>query len=220
MVSILFEESVRIPADITDLESFRRWARSEEFPERGWLSYLRGEIWVDLSMEQLFTHNLVKTCFTVVLGGLVEAGKRGYFFSDRARLSNPDVDLSTEPDGVFVSYASVEELRVRFLEGKEGHVEIVGSPDMVLEVVSSKSVRKDTQVLRGLYWEAGIPEYWLVDARGARPRFDLLRRGRRGYTSTRPQGGWLRSGVFGQSFRLTQQPDPLGHPHYTLEAQP
>ncbi len=220
MVPIMFEESVRIPADIVDLESFRRWARSEEFPEQGWLSYLRGEIWVDLSMEQLFTHNLVKTCFTVVLGGLVEASKRGYFFSDRARLSNPDVDLSTEPDGVFVSYTTVEGLRVRFLEGKEGHVEIVGSPDMVLEVVSSKSVRKDTQVLRGLYWEAGIPEYWLVDARGKTPRFDLLRRGRRGYTATRPQEGWLRSGVFGQSFRLTQQPDPLGHPHYTLAVQP
>jgi Uma2 family endonuclease len=221
MVPILLEEKVRIPPDIVDLESFRRWARSEQFPERGWFSYLNGEIWVELSMEQLFTHNQVKTRYTVVVGGLVEDGKLGYFFADRALLSNPDVDLSTEPDGVFVSYGAVRDLRVRFLEGaRAGHVEIVGSPDMVLEVVSEHSVRKDTRVLRRLYWEAGIPEYWLVDARGEAARFDLLRRGRRGYTAVRPQDGWLRSGVFERSFRLQSSADPLGHPHYTLEMRP
>jgi len=70
MVPILFEESVRIPADIVDLETFRHWARSEEFPDHGRFSYLRGEMWVDLSQEQLFSHNQVKTRFTAALYGL------------------------------------------------------------------------------------------------------------------------------------------------------
>ena len=87
---------------------------------------------------------------------------------------------------------------------------------MVLEVVSAKSVTKDTVTLRRLYWEAGVPEYWLIDARGAAPCFDLLRRMGRGYTATRKQSGWVRSGVFNRSFQLTQQADPLGHPQYSL----
>ena len=46
---------------------------------------------------------------------------------------------------------------------------------MVLEVVSDGSVRKDTVVLRRAYWEAGVREYWLVDARRDPPSFDILR---------------------------------------------
>jgi Uma2 family endonuclease len=220
MVPIILEETCQIPADIVDLEAFRRWARSDEFPEHGWFSYLKGELWVDLSMEQLFTHNQVKTQFTIIVGSLVGEGKLGYFFSDRVLFTSLDADLGTEPDGLFVSYDAVRDLRVRFVEGKKkGYVEVEGSPEMVLEVVSDKSVQKDTKVLRQLYWAAEIPEYWLVDARSEVVRFDILRRGRRGYTAMRAQDGWLRSGVFGRSFRLTQQADPLGHPRYTLEGR-
>jgi Uma2 family endonuclease len=220
MVPIIIEEEYQIPAGIVDLESFRRWAYSDDFPEHGRFSYLAGKIWVDLSMEQLFTHNRVKTRLSAVLDNLVEEAQLGYFFSDGVLLSNLDVDLSTEPDGLFISYDAVAELRARFVEGaKQGFVEVVGSPDMVLEVVSDKSVQKDTKVLRQLYWAAEIPEYWLVDARGETVRFDLLRRGRRGYAATRSQDGWLRSAVFGRSFRLSQRADPLGHPHYTLEVR-
>jgi Uma2 family endonuclease len=220
MVPILLEEGCQIPASVVDLESFRRWARSDEFPDQGRFSYLAGEIWVDLSMEQLFSHIQVKAEFTIVLGSLIKGGQQGYFFPDGTLFSNPDVDLSTEPDGLFASYDAVRDLRVRFTEGaKKGYVEVVGSPEMVLEVVSDRSVQKDTKVLRQLYWAAEIPEYWLVDARGEAIRFDILRRGRRGYTATRAQDGWLRSGVFGHSFRLGQQPDPLGNPHYKLDVR-
>ena len=74
---------------------------------------------------------------------------------------------------------------------------------MVLEVVSDSSVRKDKRILPDLYWRAGIPEYWLVDARGKSPEFTIFKHGREGYTPTRPQrGGWLKSDVFGRSFRL------------------
>jgi Uma2 family endonuclease len=222
MVSIILTEAgqVQIPAEVVDLESFRRWARSDEFPEHGRFSYLAGNLWVDLSMEQLFSHNRIKTQFTIVLGGLVEGGGLGYFFSDGVLFSNLDADLSTEPDAAFASYEAVQDLRVRFIEGKKkGYVEVVGSPEMVLEVVSDTSLQKDTRILRELYWTAEIAEYWLVDVRGEAVRFDILRRGKRGYTATRAQAGWLHSGVFGRSFRFTQQADPLGHPRYTLEVE-
>ncbi len=221
MSVIVIEDKVRIPAGLDSLEAFRRWARSHDFPERGRYAYLNGELWVDLSMEQLFTHNLVKTQFTIDLGSLVRAAGLGYFFSDGTLLSNVDADLSTEPDGTFVSYAAIRDGRVRLTEGStEGYVELEGAPDMVLEVVSASSVRKDTETLRDLYRRVGIPEYWLVDVRGEKPVFDLLHHTSRGYTATRRQaGGWLRSAVFGRSFRLSQGTDPLGHPQYQVEVR-
>lgn len=218
MNEIVIEDKVRIPDGLNTLERFRRWARSDKFPERGRYAYLHGEVWVDLSMEQLFTHNSVKTRFTVVLGELVDSAGLGYFFSDGTLLGNVEADLSTEPDTTFVAYETMRDERVRLIEGAaEGFVELEGTPDMVLEVVSTTSVRKDTVTLRDLYWRAGIAEYWLVDARGEEPEFNLLRHTARGYAATRRQAdGWLRSAVFGRSFRLTRQNDPLGHPQYVV----
>jgi len=88
---------------------------------------------------------------------------------------------------------------------------------MVLEVVSSKSVRKDTQVLRRLYWKAGIAEYWLVDARKEAARFEISTARKPRYTATRPRDGWLWSDVLRPLVRLGEQADPLGHPRYTLD---
>ena len=65
---IVIEDRVRIPSGLNSLEAYRQWARSDEYPERGRFSYLNGEMWVDLSMGQLFSHNGVKTQFTVILG--------------------------------------------------------------------------------------------------------------------------------------------------------
>jgi Uma2 family endonuclease len=217
MSTIVIADQVRIPSWVNDLESFRRWSRSSDYPERGSLSILDGEIWVDTSREQLFTHNQVKTEFAVVLGGIAEREERGYFFSDRALLSNENANLSTEPDGTFCSFRAIEEKRVSLVEGlEEGHVEIEGAPDMVLEVVSRYSVHKDTKNLRKLYWRAGIPEYWLVDARKPLLQFDILSWTERGYSATRRRQGWLKSKVFGRSFLLEAKPDRLGHPQYFL----
>jgi Uma2 family endonuclease len=217
MSTVVVADQVRIPSWVNDLESFRRWSRSDDYPERGWVSFLEGEIWVDTNMEQLFTHNRVKTCYTVVLGGLVEAEESGYYFSDRASLSNETANLSTESDGTFCSFGAIRDKRVTLVEGvEEGFVEIEGTPDMVMEIVSTNSVRKDTKVLRGLYWRAGIPEYWLIDARKTPLQFDILRWTERGYSATRRKDGWLKSRVFGRFFLLETRPDRLGHPQFFL----
>jgi Uma2 family endonuclease len=214
---------VRIPSwAMTDLESFCRWACSEDFPARGQYSFLRGEIWADLSMEEFYTHNQVKEVINRVLGGLVEAANSGRYLPDRMLLRHTEADLSTEPDGMFVSYDSLRTGRVRLLEGTSapGYYQVEGTPEMVLEVVSATSVQKDTVELRELYWLAGIPEYWLVDERGASPRFQILRRRAKRYVATRAAAGWTASAVFGRAFRLTRQADPLGQPRYLLSVQP
>jgi Uma2 family endonuclease len=129
------------------------------------------------------------------------------------------VSLCTEPDGTFVSNASLHDKRVRLVARDERYLEIEGTPDMVLEVVSDSSVRKDTRTLKALYWHAGVAEYWLIDGRGATIRFDILRHTPDGYVPTRKSGGWVRSGVFGKSFRLTAGSDEFGHPEYTGRPQ-
>src|SRR3982750_2296472 len=98
---LIIDGTVRIPPEVIDLESFRRWARSDDYPDRGDFCWLGGEIWVDLSMENANTHNKVKTEFTGKLDALVKSAGTGDVYSDRMRLSNPSARLSCEPDVMF-----------------------------------------------------------------------------------------------------------------------
>jgi Uma2 family endonuclease len=217
MSTVFIEEKIRVPDWVKDLASFREWAHSPEFPERGRISYLKDEVWVDMSKEQLFSHNQVKAEISVVLGALVKKNRLGIFFPDGVLLSDRETDFATGPDGIFVSKESLKTERVTMIEGAdEGYVELQGVPDMVLEVVSPSSVEKDTKVLPEVYWDLGVDEYWLVDARGEKLDFDILRRGAKEYVPVRKPGGWLRSAVFGNSFRLTRKTDEMGHPEFTL----
>lgn len=220
MVTLVIEsDRVSIPEWVKDLASFRRWARSDEFPETGRVCFLDGEVWVDMSNEQIFTHVLVKTKCIAALSTLVDAQELGLFLADGALLSNVDAGIAVNPDATFVSTAALLD-RVRVLEGKrKGHVELEGSPDMVLEVVSDGSFHKDTRQLRQDYWVAGIREYWLVDARSEPLVFDILRYTPKGYRTTAKKDGWIKSAVFGKSFRLTQRASGHGYPEYTLEVR-
>jgi Uma2 family endonuclease len=220
MVTFVIEsDQVSVPEWVTDLAAFRRWADSPDFPETGRICYLQGEVWVDMSKEQIFTHLAVKNEFNIVLGALVKAGQLGLYLPDGARLSNVDADFAVVPDAVFVSTAGLQD-RVRLIEGQdEGFVELEGSPDVVLEVVSRSSVRKDRQVLRRAYWAADIPEYWLVGARPEPLIFNILRHAPTGYRAAAKREGWVRSAVFGKSFRLSRRLNALGHPEYTLASR-
>jgi Uma2 family endonuclease len=217
---VLYDETVDIPDGISDLAAFRRWAHSDDFPQAGRICFLNGRVWVDMSREQVFTHNQLKQEFNLVLGGLVKSERLGRFFPDGLLLTNDLAQLACQPDGTFVSGQALRLGRVRLVAGdKEGYLEVEGKPDMVLEVVSASSVEKDTETLRELYWRAGIPEYWLVDAREDRLQFDILRHGSGGYVAARKQAGSVKSRVFGKSFRLTRHLDDAGNPDYTLSAR-
>src|ERR1700676_5626582 len=99
---VLLEEDVRIPGDVHALEAFRRWSHGDQFPERGRIDYLQGDIEVDLSPEDLYTHGTVKVAIASRLHGLVAEQDRGYVFVDRARVVSPTASLSVEPDVVVV----------------------------------------------------------------------------------------------------------------------
>jgi Uma2 family endonuclease len=137
--------------------------------------------------ESFCIHNQLKVEFTHVLGNLLKKTPSGRFLPDGMLLRNNAAGLFIQPDGMFFSFASLEAGRVQIVRGSEGVDVLEGTPDMVLEIVSSSSVRKDTQVLRQLYWLARIPEYWLVDAGCGEVEFTLFRYTKKGYNVARKQ---------------------------------
>jgi hypothetical protein len=58
-----------------------------------------------------------------------------------------------------------------------------------------------------------------VDARGEEPVFDMLQHTPEGYDPARKRNGWLKSRVFGKSFRLLVAKDRSGYPEYTLQVR-
>ncbi len=222
MHTVIFDEpgKVSIPSWVTDLPSFRRWCESDDFPDEGRIWFFRDGVWADMSKEQLFSHNQVKAEVTTALRRLVRQTKAGRFFTDGLRITNLPAEISGVPDGTYVSFQALRAGRAKYVEGKEGgYTELEGVPDLVIEVVSPSSEDKDTEWLQKAYWEAGIPEYWLIDARTPPLRFDIFRHTARGHTAVRKSAGWIKSAVLGKSFRLTEEVNGMGHPDYTLDVR-
>ena len=65
--AVIINEQVRLPDGFKDLENFRLWSRSGARPEKLNISYLDGVIWIDLTAEQLYTHNEAKQAVQMVL---------------------------------------------------------------------------------------------------------------------------------------------------------
>jgi Uma2 family endonuclease len=220
---VVAEQEVIVPPSAHTLQGFRAWAKSDAFPRRGRISFLNGEIVVNMSPEELETHVKVKMEIGYGLMGWTKKKKRGTYYGDGTLVTNGAARLSTQPDGTFVTWESLESGRVRLVprEGEQGeYVEVEGTPDWVLEVVSKYSVRKDTQQLREQYARARIPEYWLVDARGDDLRFQILVLGDGGYVAAETKDGWQRSIVFGCWVRLVRQRNEHQLWEYTLEMKP
>jgi Uma2 family endonuclease len=220
---VLFDREIIVPASARTLDGFRAWALSDDFPRRGWFSYLDGEVFIDMSPEELETHNKVKGEIGRVLLNLNKTHKLGQFYSDRALLTNVAANLSTEPDALFAAWETLKSKRLRMVPRKkneEQSLELQGTPDWVLEIVSDSSVRKDTKLLRKGYFVAGVSEYWLIDARGDDLDFQMLVRGATDFEAVAARKGWLASPLFKRRFRLTRQRDRLNLWDYTLEVTP
>lgn len=200
--------------------AFRAWAMDNDLPEKTRVDFYRGRVWIDMGKEQVFTHALLKTAIAAVLFRLTEDEELGFYSCNGLLLSNKDTEMSSNPDGVFVSTATLDSGRVTAQDGaRSGFTEIVGAPDMVLEVVSDSSVTKDKKEYRQAYWEAGITEYWLVDCRDDRHEFQIFKHTAKGYVETRKVSGWTRSEVFRKSFRLTRKIVRDGTPRFKLEVR-
>lgn len=214
--TVVFEERVEIPLDLRSLADFRRWALSGEFPRRGRIDFLAGRIEVDISPEDFFCHGTLKVELIRVLSQLVKEAGSGHLVTDRTRVSCPDADLSAEPDIVFVSNETLGAGRARLVAAATSqpgrYVELEGAPDLVVEIVSDRSVIKDTQRLPQAYFRAGVREFWLADARSEQLLFLIHQPGPSGFQAVECDlQGFQPSAVFGRGFRLDGSRDAQGN---------
>jgi Uma2 family endonuclease len=225
-VVVLEEQEADIEIPYFDsLAQFRAWALTDELPQRVRVDYIDGRTEVDMSPEDLFFHSSVKVEIVAELRNILRAEPTGYLASDRTRVSCPEADLSVEPDVLYISAESLDSGRVRLVPKATGendrYVEVEGPPAVVVEVVSDSSVGKDTERLPVSYWEAGVEEYWLVDARATDLLFHIHARGVTAFEPVRSDAeGFQRSRVFRRRFRLARQRDRHGRWVYDLQSRP
>lgn len=219
--AISSDGNFRIPRKAFAFEGFGRWAQSGDFPETGRIDYLEGDVDVDMSPEDLQTHGLPKGAIFVALHTLI-TGRTGEVYTDRARITSRFAGLSAEPDVVVILWESLKTGKVRYVPASSGKPdrssEIEGAPDLVVEILSDSSERKDTKRLPLLYARAGIPELWLVDARKTGTWLQILTLDNGEYVRVEPDlEGWVPSPQLGAEFRLQRRRTPVSTWYYTLE---
>jgi len=108
--TVIYDETeiVDIPIWVVNLRTFQRWLDSDQFPERGKVWFIRGEVWADMSWEQVFTHGQVKNAIAFRLTAIVQREKIGRYFPDGLRIVNRAAGISGSPDGTFVSFDSLK----------------------------------------------------------------------------------------------------------------
>lgn len=214
------QDHLRIPASAFDLAGFRSWALSPGFPETGRIDFLAGDLEIDMSPEDLYTHGVLKAEIAAQLQLLIAHAGLGSVFIDRARISSPRAKVSAEPDIVVVLWESVDQGRVREIPSakkKPGRfIELEGAPDLVVEVLSESSEQKDRKRLPPRLAAAGIPELWLCDARGPEVRLEIRTLEEGEYRLLTPDGGWVSSPLLGRRLKLTRAEVRPGRWSYRL----
>ncbi len=200
------------------LAGFRSWLYSADFPERGRVTFVNGRLIIEMSPERIDSHVKVKGEIYRVIIGIVKG--LGEFYSDGARITNEKAGLSNEPDASFATWETLKSGRLappqdRPQDGK--HIEMVGAPDWVCEIISDSSVDKDTHQLMEAYFKAGVREYWLIDARSQNIKFEILAWTPEGFRPTEQRDDWKTSLVFNREFQLTRSRNQIGRWDYELQ---
>ena len=212
-----------IPASAHTLDGFREWTSGGEVPEKQKVTFIRGRIWIDMTNERIKSHTDVKTCLVSFLKRQFDDRDLGKVWTDGVTLVNEAAGLSSGPDVTACLWTSFDEGRVALgtpvREAGDDSVELVGSPDIACEVLSTASVRKDTQELPETYFAAGVAEYWLLDARGGDPSLRLLVRGDAAFEPAAESEGWQTSGVLEAAVRMTTRRQRHGFVDYRFETR-
>ena len=115
------------------------------------------------------THSDIIGRLYLFIGNHLMANKSGYIYPD-----NVDVHFS---DGSFFTPDLVVVLKSneKILAGRKA---IYGAPDMVVEVLSHSTRKKDLTIKKDIYEAQGVKEYWIVDPRAKSVMVYLLQDGK------------------------------------------
>jgi Uma2 family endonuclease len=106
-------------------------------------------------------HQRVSVRLVLLIGGWLEAHPTGQIFHAPFDVVFSDFDI-VEPDLLYLSSRRASEVVTA------QHVR--GVPELVVEIGSPSTRRRDETIKRRLYERAGVDEYWIVD-----PEIDVVR---------------------------------------------
>lgn len=101
-------------------------------------------------------HVNVTANLVTIIGGYARINKLGIAFADNFDVHFPDGSLF-KPDFIFISAAN-EKL---FLGNKRSTLH--GVPDMVAEIFSPSTMKRDLGIKKDIYERNGVKEYWIID---------------------------------------------------------
>jgi len=219
-LNVIAEAAFEIPADAHTYEGFVRWATSAEFPEQGRIDFLGGRLFIDMASEEINSHGKLKQAIQSTLDRFCREEELGEMLPDGVLFASSDADSGCEPDAMLCTFEGLTSGRIRYVERDPGsgrQMSVQGSPDIVVEIVSNSSVRKDTRDLRERYFLAGVREYWIVDARGMTMTFHVLVRGNDEWIESLPDGdGFRRSTVLNRRVRIDRGASRIGTVRYDV----
>jgi Uma2 family endonuclease len=129
---------------------------------------IEGELFVTPS--PLTPHQRAVGRIFLRLGLFVESHKLGEVFVAPFDVVFSEFDV-VEPDILYVSNA-----RASIVTNKN----VQGAPDLVVEVLSEGTEKRDRTIKLKLYGKFGVDEYWTIDPNG--PSAEIYRRGEEGLT--------------------------------------
>ena len=100
------------------------------------------------------THSDIIGRLYLFIGNHLMANKSGYIYPDNVDVHFSDGSLF-KPDLVVVLKSNE-----KILAGRKA---IYGAPDMVVEVLSKSTKKKDLTIKKDVYEAQGVKEYWIVD---------------------------------------------------------
>ena len=101
-------------------------------------------------------HNNVAGKLYLLIGMHVAINKLGLVFTDSMDVHFPDGNLF-KPDFSFISAANSNIV----IDNK--HKTIHGVPDMVAEISSRSTMKRDITIKKDIYERNGVREYWIID---------------------------------------------------------
>jgi Uma2 family endonuclease len=129
------------------------WADVQLMPEDGKLyEAIDGQLYV--TPPPMLRHQWIAVNLVAELHRLLVAPGHGWLFFAPIGVEFPETEEGVQPDIVFISKDRRERLT------KPG---ISGPPDLVIEIGSPSTAKRDRSVKKKLYERQGVPQYWFVD---------------------------------------------------------
>ena len=116
-------------------------------------------------------HNNIGGKIYLLIGMHVATKKLGLVFNDHMDVHFPDGNL-LQPDFIFISAANDRPI----IDNRNKTIH--GVPDMVVEIFSRSTMKRDMGIKKDIYESNGVREYWIIDPWRESVEVYLLRDGK------------------------------------------